>query len=377
MPRTLQIESINTSDTSFFNNINVTGQAVISNITASSQVNFQNITVSGNINSSSIRNSGNFINIGNIVNSGTLRVTGDATLRNVDITGDLDVSGFLAVGIPAPDAGVKMQVVGVLKATQFSGDGSLLTGIVGVGGTSSNFTVNNTIFNHITGVTVTGNILYINPANTISLVRRIDLMNSNDTLVNTQVFYVPSTGNQIDVSGVQDKILDVDLPGKSALRLLVPNGIVLSRTNDTIQAIIDASGISGSLNVKMIGETGTASNIRMRDLVNITGISNVASGYVRNTSRTNIYNMLFHNTSSSVETVKVYDVRNVGGSIGTANSGNQILELTLSGADTLILGEEYNMILNRLEGTNDTIQFLTTTSGAVNLMVFGETGNNV
>lgn len=368
MPRTLQIESINTTDLSTFNNINVTGQAVINNITAPSQVNLQNVVISGSARTT------------NITNTQDLRVSGNSILNTIDITGSADISGFLTVGIPTPDAGVKMQVVGVLKATQFSGDGSLLTGIVGVGGTSSagTFTVNNLVFNNITGITTGGHTLYINPANTISLLRRIDIMNSNDTLVNTQMFYVPSTGvGVIDISGVQDKILDVDLPGKSALRLLVPNGIVLSRTNDTIQAIIDAAGISGSLNIKMIGETGTASSIRMRDIVTITGISSVPSGYVRNTSKMNIYNMLFHNTSSSVETVKVYDVRNVGGSVGTANSGNQILELTLSGADTLILGEEYNMILNRLESTNDSMQFSTTTSGAVNLMVFGETGTNV
>lgn len=373
MPRTLQIESIRTSDTSFFNNINATGNVLVPNLIVPTQLNTQNLTVSGV--SNFIGNTRTL----NIANSGTLRVSGDSTLNNVDITGSLDVTGFLTVGIPTPDAGVKMQVVGVLKATQFSGDGSLLTGIVGVGGTSTagSFTVNNLIFNQITGITTGGHRLYTNPNNTISLLRRIDIMNSNDTLVNAQMFYVASTGNQIDASGVQDKFLDVDLPGRSSLRLLVPNGIVLSRTNDTIQAIIDAAGISGSLNIKMIGETGTASSIRMRDIVSITGISSLPSGYVRNTSKMNIYNMLFHNTSSSVETVKVYDVRNVAGSVGTANSGNQILELTLSGADTLILGEEYNMILNRLENTNDTLQFSTTTSGAVNLMVFGETGTNV
>jgi hypothetical protein len=348
MPRTLQIESIRTSDTSYFNNIYTTGTSYFNNINTTGTSYFNNIDI-----------------------------TGSTKLNSVDITGDLDVTGFITVGIPTPDAGVKMQVVGVLKATKFSGDGSLLTGIVGETSTAGNFTVNNLIFNQITGITTGGHRLYTNPSNTISLLRRIDIMNSNDTLVNTQMFYVPSTGSQVNVSGVQYKILDVDLPGKSALRLLVPNGIVLSRTNDTIQAIIDAAGIYGSLNIKMIGETGTASSIRMRDIVSITGISSIPSGYVSNTSKMNIYNMLFHNTSSSVETVKVHDVRNVAGSIGTANSGNQILELTLSGADTLILGEEYNMILNRLESANDSLQFSTTTSGAVNLMVFGETGINV
>lgn len=373
MPRTLQIESIRTSDTSYFNNINATGSVLAPNLVIPTQLNTQNLIVSGDANLNSL-------NIGtNLRVTGTSNLFGNTNLNSVDVTGNLDVTGFLTVGIPTPDAGVKMQVVGVLKATQFSGDGSLLTGIVGVGGTSTagSFTVNNLIFNQITGITTGGHRLYTNPNNTISLLRRIDIMNSNDTLVNTQMFYVPSTGGQVDVSGVQDKFLDVDLPGRSSLRLLVPNGIVLSRTNDTIQAIIDAAGISGSLNIKMIGETGTASSIRMRDIVSITGISSLPSGYVVNSSKMNIYNMLFHNTSSSVETVKVYDVRNAGGSIGTANSGNQILELTLSGADTLILGEEYNMILNRLESTNDSLQFSTTTSGAVNLMVFGETGNNV
>lgn len=384
MPRTLQIESITTSASSSLSSINITGSANINTLIVPSLANVQNLVVSGTINATNLTISGasnsNSLNVASTLRvTGTTTLLGSSTLNNTDITGDLDVSGSLSVGIPTPDAGVKMQVVGILKATQFSGDGSLLTGIVGLGSSaSSNFTVNNLVFTNVTGITTGGHRLYTNPSNTISLVRRIDLMNSNNTLVNTQMFYVPSTGSSvIDSSGDRNKFIDVDLPGKSSLRLLVPNGIVLSRTNDTIQAIIDSAGISGSLNIKIIGETGTASNIRMRDIVSITGISSVASGYVRNTSKMNVYNMIFHNTSSNVETVKVFDVRNVGGSVGTINSGNQILELTLSGADTLILGEEYNMILNRLESTNDSMQFSTTTSGAVNLMVFGETGTNV
>lgn len=290
----------------------------------------------------------------------------------VNITGSLNIPSEYTLSY---DPNVKVQVNSILAAAQFSGDGSLLTGVVGVG--AGNFVVSNKVLTEATGIRTGNNVLYVNPSNTIALIRRIDLMNSNDSLVNAQMYYVPSTGNQIDVTGIVDKFLDIDLPAKASLRMLVPNGIILSRPNDTIQASIDAFGISGALVVKIIGETGTASAIRMRDIIPITGISNIPSGYVINSSKTNIYNMLFHNTTANVETVKVYDVRNVAGSIGAANSGNQILELTLSGADTLILGEEYNMVLNRLENINDSLQFSTSTSGAVNLMVFGETGNNV
>lgn len=290
----------------------------------------------------------------------------------VNITGSLNVPSEFTL---SSDPNVKVQINSILAAYQFSGDGSLLTGVVGVG--AGNFVVNNRVLTEATEILTGSNILYTNPFDTISLIRRIDLMNSNDSLVNTQIYYVPSTGDQIDVTGIVDKFLDIDLPAKASLRMLIPNGIILSRPQDTIQASIDAFGISGALVVKIIGETGTASAIRMRDIIPITGISNIPSGYVINSSKTNIYNMLFHNTTANVETVKVYDVRNVAGSIGAANSGNQILELTLSGADTLILGEEYNMVLNRLENINDSLQFSTSTSGAVNLMVFGETGNNV
>lgn len=290
----------------------------------------------------------------------------------VNITGSLNIPSEYTLSY---DPNVKVQVNSILAAAQFSGDGSLLTGVVGVG--AGNFVVSNKVLTEATGIRTGNNVLYVNPSDTIALIRRIDLMNSNDSLVNAQMYYVPSTGNQIDVTGIVDKFLDIDLPAKASLRMLVPNGIILSRLNDTIQASIDAFGISGALVVKIIGETGTASAIRMRDIIPITGISNIPSGYVINSSKTNIYNMLFHNTTANVETVKVYDVRNVAGSIGAANSGNQILELTLSGADTLILGEEYNMVLNRLENINDSLQFSTSTSGAVNLMVFGETGNNV
>ena len=360
MPRTLQIESINTTDTSTFNHINATGSTILSNLIVSSQVSFNNTTNSGS---------------SNIL--GNANISGDA-----NISGNANIIGNFSVGRTGVDAGVKMQVVGVLKATQFSGDGSLLTGIVGVGGVggvSSSFTVNNIILNNLTGINPTGNILYTNPSSTISLVRRVDIMNSNDNIVNTQMFYVPSVSGAVSTMSASNKILDVDLPGKSSLRLLVPNGMALSRTNDTIQAIIDASGFNGSLNIKMIGETGTAGNINMRDLVGITGISSTALPLVRNitNSKINIYNMLFHNTSSSVETVKIFDVLNSGGNLAAISSGNQISELTLSGADTLIFGEEYNMILNRLQNTNDSLYFSTTTSGAVNLMVFGETGANV
>jgi len=375
MPRTLQIESINTTDTSTFNHINATGSTILSNLIVSSQVSFNNTTNSGSSNilgNANISGNANIIGSSNI--SGNVNISGDA-----NISGNANIIGNFSVGRTGVDAGVKMQVVGVLKATQFSGDGSLLTGIVGVGGVSSSFTVNNIILNNLTGINPTGNILYTNPSSTISLVRRVDIMNSNDNIVNTQMFYVPSISNAVSTMSASNKILDVDLPGKSSLRLLVPNGMALSRTNDTIQAIIDASGFNGSLNIKMIGETGTAGNINMRDLVGITGISSTALPLVRNitNSKINIYNMLFHNTSSSVETVKIFDVLNSGGNLAAISSGNQISELTLSGADTLIFGEEYNMILNRLQNTNDSLYFSTTTSGAVNLMVFGETGANV
>ena len=384
MPRTLQIESINTTDTSTFNHINATGSTILSNLIVSSQVSFNNTTNSGSSNILGNANvSGNANIIGDTNINGSSNISGNANITgNANISGNANIIGNFSVGRTGVDAGVKMQVVGVLKATQFSGDGSLLTGIVGVGGVggvSSSFTVNNIILNNLTGINPTGNILYTNPSSTISLVRRVDIMNSNDNIVNTQMFYVPSVSGAVSTMSASNKILDVDLPGKSSLRLLVPNGMALSRTNDTIQAIIDASGFNGSLNIKMIGETGTAGNINMRDLVGITGISSTALPLVRNitNSKINIYNMLFHNTSSSVETVKIFDVLNSGGNLAAISSGNQISELTLSGADTLIFGEEYNMILNRLQNTNDSLYFSTTTSGAVNLMVFGETGANV
>jgi hypothetical protein len=75
------------------------------------------------------------------------------------------------------------------------------------------------------------------------------------------------------------------------------------------------------------------------------------------------------NSNTTAETVKLHNVPDSGGSVGTATVTNQFLELSLAAGETFIYEAPSDGIV--LEDTNDSIQAVTTTASKVTVMIHG------
>jgi hypothetical protein len=105
---------------------------------------------------------------------------------------------------------------------------------------------------------------------------------------------------------------------------------------------------------------------------NLTGIANIAStaGAIRtNTTTTEIKGFVIHNTNTTAETVKLYNVPNSSGSVGTAsNTTNIFFNRSIAVNETYIFDVPYPLTLLSV---NDTIQAVTTTASKVTVQVLG------
>ena len=86
-------------------------------------------------------------------------------------------------------------------------------------------------------------------------------------------------------------------------------------------------------------------------------------------TKTFVRSLIFHNTNTASETVKVYNVPDSTGSLGTASAANRFLNITLAANATFEYSPEYPMVLT---DTNDSIQAETTTASKVTAMVIGD-----
>jgi hypothetical protein len=75
------------------------------------------------------------------------------------------------------------------------------------------------------------------------------------------------------------------------------------------------------------------------------------------------------NGNTTAETVKLYNVPDSGGSLGTAGVSNQFLEISLASLETFVFEAPSDGIV--LSDTNDSIQAVTTTASKVTVMVHG------
>ena len=105
---------------------------------------------------------------------------------------------------------------------------------------------------------------------------------------------------------------------------------------------------------------------------NITGIANIAStaGAIRtNSTTTEIKAFLIHNTNTTAETVKLYNVPNSGGSVGTASyTTNIFFNRSIAANETYLFDVPFPITLL---ANNDTIQASTTTANKVTIQVLG------
>jgi hypothetical protein len=86
-------------------------------------------------------------------------------------------------------------------------------------------------------------------------------------------------------------------------------------------------------------------------------------------TRTAIKGIELFNSGTGNETVRLYNVPDVSGSLGTAGNTNQILEITLAAKEKFIYESPGDG--RWLEDTNDSIQGSTTTASTVVYEFFG------
>jgi hypothetical protein len=107
-------------------------------------------------------------------------------------------------------------------------------------------------------------------------------------------------------------------------------------------------------------------------LADIAYVASSAGSIYSNPSSTKTYirSMTLFNANTTSETVKLYNVPDSAGSVGTAGATNQFAELLLSPKETLIIEWEYPIVL---KDTNDSLQASTTTASKVTVMLHGDT----
>lgn len=83
-----------------------------------------------------------------------------------------------------------------------------------------------------------------------------------------------------------------------------------------------------------------------------------------------IRSITLFNGNSTTETVKLYNVPDSAGALGTAGAANQFMEQNLAAKETLILEWAYPVVL---KDTNDSLQASTTTGSMVTVILHGDT----
>jgi len=87
-------------------------------------------------------------------------------------------------------------------------------------------------------------------------------------------------------------------------------------------------------------------------------------------TKTFVRGITLHNTNSTAETVKLYNVPDSATALGTAGAGNRFLNVSLAANDTLLIEMPYPIVLT---DQNDSIQAETTTASKVTVQLHGDT----
>lgn len=106
-------------------------------------------------------------------------------------------------------------------------------------------------------------------------------------------------------------------------------------------------------------------------LTNIQYVASSAGAIYTNPVSTKSYikSLVLFNGNTSSETVKLYNVPDSTGSVGTAGASNQFAEIVLGSLETLMFDMPYPVTLI---DTNDTIQASTTTASKVTVQILGD-----
>jgi hypothetical protein len=104
-------------------------------------------------------------------------------------------------------------------------------------------------------------------------------------------------------------------------------------------------------------------------LADIQTVASSAGSIFSNPSSKSTYirSIVLHNTNSTAETVKLYNVPDSAGSVGTAAATNRFLNISLAANASY----EWKLGPIPLTDENDSIQAETTTASKVTVMIFG------
>jgi hypothetical protein len=109
-------------------------------------------------------------------------------------------------------------------------------------------------------------------------------------------------------------------------------------------------------------------------LADIQYIAATAGSIYTNPAATKSYikGLIIFNGNTTSETVLLYAVPNSGGSLGTAGVSNQVAALLIVANDTVFFPFNVDGAPTVLDGTNDSIQAVTTTASKVTCLVIGD-----
>jgi hypothetical protein len=109
-------------------------------------------------------------------------------------------------------------------------------------------------------------------------------------------------------------------------------------------------------------------------LTEITYIANSAGAVFTNPAATKSYIRLIiiHNNNTTVEQIKLYNVPDSTGAVGTAGDANIFFNVAVQPSETVVLGSDLLPVPGIiLTDENDTIQGVTTTASKVTIQIFG------
>ena len=106
-------------------------------------------------------------------------------------------------------------------------------------------------------------------------------------------------------------------------------------------------------------------------LADIQYVASSAGAIYTNPASTKTYvkSLVLFNGNNSAETVKLYNVPDNAGAVGTAGAGNQFAEISLASLETLMFDLPYPVTML---DTNDTLQASTTTASKVTVQILGD-----
>lgn len=79
--------------------------------------------------------------------------------------------------------------------------------------------------------------IYANPASTKTFIRGLLLHNTNTSAENVKVYVVPDSAGALGAAAAGHLILNLSLPANDTLLVEMPYSLVLTDTNDSVQAI--------------------------------------------------------------------------------------------------------------------------------------------